>query len=150
MAELVKKYLDPDAYSVCLGAIPETTEILKLKWNHIFYTGNTNGGRIVAEAAAKHVTPVTLELGSQSPVFVDAATLSSAELEVAARRTLWGKQYNCGQVKPTANAMWTAVDWAMIFRSASLQTTSSSKRSTKPRLLRHSRKHTTLSGRKVH
>lgn len=98
MAELVPRYLDPDAYGVCLGAVPETTELLKLKWDHIFYTGNTNVGRIVAEAAAKHVTPLTLELGSQSPVFVDAANISSLELEVVARRILWGKQYNCGQV----------------------------------------------------
>ena len=105
MAELIQKYLDPNAYVVCLGAVPESTELLKLKWDHIFYTGSTNGGRIVAEAAAKHVTPLTLELGGQSPVFVDAANISSLELEVAARRILWGKQYNCGQVRPPDSNM---------------------------------------------
>jgi len=93
VSQLIQKYLDPDAYAVCLGAVPESAEVLKLKWesDHIFYTGSTNGGQIIAEAAAKHVTPLTLELGGQSPVFVDAANISCLELEVA---VLWGKQYN--------------------------------------------------------
>ncbi|KAI9458240.1 Aldehyde/histidinol dehydrogenase [Boletus coccyginus] len=103
MAELIQKYLDPDAYAVCLGAVPETAEVLKLKWDHIFYTGSTNGGRIAAGAAAKHVTPLTLLLGSQSPVFLDVANISSPELEVAARRILWGKQFNCGQASVAPN-----------------------------------------------
>lgn len=95
MAELIPKYLDPDAYAVCLGAVEEATYVLSLKWDHIFYTGSEKVGRIVAEAAAKQLTPVTLELGGQSPVFVDG---DSTNIEIAAKRILWGKQQNAGQV----------------------------------------------------
>ncbi|KAG1762079.1 Aldehyde/histidinol dehydrogenase [Suillus occidentalis] len=91
MAELVPKYLDPDAYAVCLGAAKETTHILDLKWDHTFYTGSESVGRIVAQAAAKQLTPVTLELGGQSPVFVDG---DSTNIE----RIFGGKQQNAGQV----------------------------------------------------
>lgn len=98
MAELIPKYLDPDAYAVCLGASKETTHILSLKWDHIFYTGGESVGRIVAQAAAKQLTPVTLELGGQSPVFVDG---DSTNIEIAAKRILWGKQQNAGQVRFT-------------------------------------------------
>lgn len=95
MAKLIPQYLDPEAYIVCLGAVEETTHVLSFKWDHIFYTGGATVGRIVAEAAAKHVTPVTLELGGLSPVFVDG---DSTNLEIAAKRILWGKQQNAGQV----------------------------------------------------
>ncbi|KAG1770322.1 Aldehyde/histidinol dehydrogenase [Suillus placidus] len=95
MAKLIPQYLDPDAYAVCLGAVEETTHVLSLKWDHIFYTGSVSVGRIVAEAAAKQLTPVTLELGGQSPVFVDG---DSTNIEIAAKRILWGKQQNAGQV----------------------------------------------------
>lgn len=93
--KLIPQYLDPDAYAVCLGAVEETTHVLGLKWDHIFYTGSTSVGRIIAEAAAKQLTPVTLELGGQSPVFVDG---DSTNIEIAAKRILWGKQQNAGQV----------------------------------------------------
>lgn len=96
IADLLPKYLDPKAYAVINGAVPETATLLDLKWNHIFFTGSKRVGQIVATAAAKHVTPVTLELGSKSPVFVDGDT---ADLDLAARRILWGKQLNAGQVR---------------------------------------------------
>ncbi|KAG8744904.1 hypothetical protein FRC10_009274 [Ceratobasidium sp. 414] len=93
LASLVARYLDPDVVAIVNGAIPETTRLLELPWDHIMYTGNGNVGRIVATAAAKHLTPVTLELGGKSPVVVDP----KSDLKVAARRILWGKATNAGQ-----------------------------------------------------
>ncbi|KAI0263486.1 aldehyde dehydrogenase [Gloeopeniophorella convolvens] len=95
LAELVPKYLDPSAFRVVNGAVPETTRLLELKWDHIFYTGNNQVARIIAAAAAKHLTPITLELGGKSPVIVDPST---TDLKVAAKRILWGKAVNAGQV----------------------------------------------------
>jgi len=69
-AELFPKYLDPEYYRVVNGAVEETTELLKLKWDHIFYTGNDRIAKIVAHAAAEHLTPLTLELGGKSPAIV--------------------------------------------------------------------------------
>ncbi|KAL1680556.1 Aldehyde/histidinol dehydrogenase [Schizophyllum commune] len=94
-AELFPKYLDPDAYAVVNGAVEETGCLLGLKFDHIFFTGSTHVGRIVAKAAAKQLTTVTLELGGKSPVFVDAA---HTDLDIAARRILWGRQVCAGQV----------------------------------------------------
>jgi len=93
MAELLPKYLDVEAVAVVQGAVPETTALLEQKFDHILYTGNGAVGRIVMAAAAKHLTPVTLELGGKSPTLVDA----SADLEVAARRIAFGKFFNAGQ-----------------------------------------------------
>lgn len=62
LASLIAKYLDPEIVTVVNGAIPETTRLLDLPWGHIMYTGGGNVGRIVATAAAKHLTPVTLEV----------------------------------------------------------------------------------------
>ncbi|KAF5331388.1 hypothetical protein D9611_011806 [Ephemerocybe angulata] len=97
LAELVPKYLDPAAYRVALGGVPEITRILELKWAHIFYTGNGRVARIISAAAAKHLTPMTLELGGKSPVIIDGANLGEEELRVAARRVMWGKVNNSGQ-----------------------------------------------------
>ncbi|KAK0202984.1 aldehyde dehydrogenase [Desarmillaria ectypa] len=94
LANLVPKYLDREAYQIILGAVPETTKILELKWDHIFYTGNGHVGRIVSTAAAKHLTPLTLELGGKSPVILDP----SYDLDVAAKRIMYGKVTNCGQI----------------------------------------------------
>ncbi|KAI0790454.1 Aldehyde/histidinol dehydrogenase [Abortiporus biennis] len=94
IAELVPKYLDQDAYIVVNGAVPETTALLDLRWDHIFFTGGGSVGRVVAAAAAKFVTPVTLELGGKSPVIID----SDCDIEVAAKRTLFGKLQNNGQL----------------------------------------------------
>ena len=94
LADLLPKYLDSSAYVVVNGAVPETSKLLELKWAHVFYTGNGRVGRIVAAAAAKHLTPVSLELGGKSPCFIDAA---STDLGVAARRILYGKCANAGQ-----------------------------------------------------
>ncbi|KAF8472175.1 aldehyde dehydrogenase [Gautieria morchelliformis] len=93
LAELFPKYLDPDLYRVVNGAVAETTQLLALQWDHILYTGSGRVGRIVATAAARHLTPVTLELGGKSPVLIDA----NADFELTARRLLWGKMMNSGQ-----------------------------------------------------
>ncbi|KZT73583.1 aldehyde dehydrogenase [Daedalea quercina L-15889] len=94
MAELVSTHLDQDLYRLVNGAIPETTKLLELPWNHILYTGNGRVGKIVSRAAAEHLTPVTLELGGKSAVVVDA----NCDLPTAARRILWGKVANAGQI----------------------------------------------------
>ncbi|KAJ6542372.1 aldehyde dehydrogenase [Mycena vulgaris] len=94
LAELLPKYLDPAAYRVVLGGVPESTKILELQWDHIFYTGNGRIARIIAAAAAKHLTPLTFELGGKSPVIVDP----SFDVKLAAKRTLWAKSQNCGQL----------------------------------------------------
>jgi aldehyde dehydrogenase (NAD+) len=93
LARLVARHLDPDAVAVVEGGVPETTALLDERWDHIFYTGNGAVGRIVMTAAARHLTPVTLELGGKSPAIVDR----SANLDVAARRIAWGKFTNAGQ-----------------------------------------------------
>jgi aldehyde dehydrogenase (NAD+) len=66
LARLVPRYLDPDAFAVIEGGVPETTELLEHHYDHILYTGNERVARIVMTAAAKHLTPVTLELGGKS------------------------------------------------------------------------------------
>ncbi len=93
LARLLPRYLDPVAIQVVEGAVPETTALLAERWDHIFYTGNGAVGRIILEAAARHLTPVTLELGGKSPTFVDVGV----DLETAARRIVWGKFTNAGQ-----------------------------------------------------
>lgn len=93
MARWLPEYLDSTCIKVIEGGIPETTKLLEQRFDHIFYTGNGTVGRIVMTAAAKHLTPVTLELGGKSPCIVDR----SVDLDVAARRIVWGKFYNCGQ-----------------------------------------------------
>ncbi|KAF8498869.1 Aldehyde/histidinol dehydrogenase [Gautieria morchelliformis] len=94
ISRLVPKYLDADCYRVVLGGVDQSTLLLQLKWASVCYTGGMKVGRIVAAAAAKHMTPVTLELGGKCPVILD----SQYDMELAARRILWGKMINAGQV----------------------------------------------------
>ena len=93
MAELIPQYVDSEAAVVVEGDVEIATELLEQKWDHIFFTGSTNVGRIVMQAAANHLTPVTLELGGKSPTIVD----ESADLVAAANRITWGKFLNAGQ-----------------------------------------------------
>nr|CAI5839059.1 unnamed protein product [Callosobruchus analis] len=78
---------------VYCGGIPETTELLKQRFDYIFYTGNCQVGKIVHAAAAKHLTPVTLEMGGKCPVYID----QTADVEMVARRVLFGRFLNAGQ-----------------------------------------------------
>ncbi|BAQ30816.1 aldehyde dehydrogenase [Bifidobacterium scardovii JCM 12489 = DSM 13734] len=93
LADLVERYMDRRAIRVVQGGPRETGELLAQPFDHIFYTGGGRVGRIVMEAAAKRLTPVTLELGGKSPVFVDR----TANLAVAADRIAWGRFINAGQ-----------------------------------------------------
>jgi aldehyde dehydrogenase (NAD+) len=93
LARIVPEYLDRDCIAIVEGGVPETQALLAERLDYVFYTGNGRVGRVVMEAAAKHLTPVTLELGGKSPVIVDDA----ANIEVAARRIAFGKFLNAGQ-----------------------------------------------------
>ena len=93
LQEKLPQYLDPASVRVVAGGVEETTALLAQKFDSIFYTGNGTIGRIILEAAAKNLTPVTLELGGKSPCIVD----KDADIPVAARRIVWGKFLNAGQ-----------------------------------------------------
>ena len=93
MSKIINENFPKEYLYVIEGGIEETTEILKLKFDKIFFTGSTKVGKIVYEAAAKNLTPVILELGGKSPVIVT----SEANFEVAAKRIVWGKFLNSGQ-----------------------------------------------------
>ncbi|XP_063956959.1 aldehyde dehydrogenase family 3 member A2-like [Lytechinus pictus] len=90
---LIPQYLDNDCYQVVNGDAKITTELLAQKFDHILYTGSGVVGRIVMAAAAKHLTPVTLELGGKSPVYIDSDT----DIDTSVRRVTWGRYMNCGQ-----------------------------------------------------
>jgi len=93
--KLVHGYLDSSCIKVIQGSVPETTALLRLKWDHIFYTGNGHVGRMVCRAAAEHLTPVTLELGGKSPVIVD----KSAKMKSVVERICFPKfSFNVGQI----------------------------------------------------
>ncbi len=92
LARWVPEYL-AGAVSIVEGGVPETSELLEQRFDHIFYTGNGRVGRIVMAAAAKNLTPVTLELGGKSPVYID----ETVDMTAAARRIAWGKFMNAGQ-----------------------------------------------------
>ena len=93
MAKLINENFDPQFLYVVEGGVEETTAILKLRFDKIFFTGSPRVGKIVYKAAAEHLTPVTLELGGKSPAFVT----EKADLQIAARRIVWGKFINAGQ-----------------------------------------------------
>lgn len=93
LARLVAAAFDPGHVQVAVGETDTSTALLKQRFDYIFFTGSTVTGRIVMQAAALHLTPVTLELGGKSPCIVDAA----ADLDLAARRITWGKFINAGQ-----------------------------------------------------
>lgn len=91
--EMVEDVFEPDVVTVVEGAVPETTALLELPFDHIFFTGSTNVGKIVMTAAAKHLTSVTLELGGKSPVIID----ETADADDAAKKIVWGRFSNNGQ-----------------------------------------------------
>ncbi len=93
MTELINKNFDPGIMYVKEGGVKETTELLSERFDKIFFTGSTAVGKIVAKAAAEHLSEVTLELGGKSPVFV----LPDASLKMTAKRIAWGKFLNAGQ-----------------------------------------------------
>ena len=93
MSALLPRYFPNNEVVAVNGAVAETTALLNERFDHIMYTGNSRVARIVMAAAAKHLTPVTLELGGKSPCIVD----SNCDLRIAARRIAWGRLVNSGQ-----------------------------------------------------
>jgi len=93
-ADLLPRYVDPEAIAVVTGGVAESTELLKLRWDHIQFTGNGVVGRVVMRAAAEHLTPVTLELGGKNPTVI----LPGANLAQAARRIAACANVNAGQL----------------------------------------------------
>ncbi len=93
LSKIINSNFKKQFFHVVEGAVETTTALLELKWDKIFFTGSTKVGRIVYQAAAKHLTPVTLELGGKSPVFV----AKDCNLDLAVNRIVWGKFLNAGQ-----------------------------------------------------
>jgi aldehyde dehydrogenase (NAD+) len=93
LIDLVPKYFEPDAVAAVAGHREETTELLKLPFDFIFFTGSTSTGKVVARAAAEHLTPVVLELGGQNPALVD----ETANIKDAAKKIVWGAMAWGGQ-----------------------------------------------------
>ncbi|MDX2253976.1 MAG: aldehyde dehydrogenase [Pseudanabaenaceae cyanobacterium bins.39] len=93
IAQIINNNFEPDLIRVIEGGIETNQALLAEKFDHIFFTGGTAIGKIVMKAAAQHLTPVTLELGGKSPCIID----SECDLDVTARRIVWGKFFNMGQ-----------------------------------------------------
>lgn len=93
LVKILGEVFPPEWVSVVTGGREENTALLDQKWDMIFFTGSQNVGKTVLSKAAKHLTPVTLELGGKSPCIVD----ETARIPLAAKRIVWGKYLNCGQ-----------------------------------------------------
>ena len=104
---MIKALFDENEVAVIEGGIPEATELLKLPFNHIHFTGSPKVGKIIMEAAAKNLTAVTLELGGKSPVIIDGTT----NINSTAEKVCWGKTLNSGQT-------CIAPDFAIVHESA--------------------------------
>lgn len=106
MQKIMEAALDPDCYACVQGAIPETSALLDQRWDKIFFTGSERTAKVVAQAAAKNLTPVALELGGRNPAFVT----KKADIRLAARRLLWSKTMNAGQVCISQNCIFADKD----------------------------------------
>jgi len=93
VTEIIESVFNQDYVASIEGGIPIATELLEQRWDYIFFTGSVPVGKIVAKAAAIHLTPMTLELGGKSPCIVD----NTIDLKLAAKRIVWGKLFNGGQ-----------------------------------------------------
>jgi aldehyde dehydrogenase (NAD+) len=114
LARLIRETFPPEYFAVVEGGVPETTELLDQKFDMIFFTGSVPVGRIVYQAAARHLTPVVLELGGKSPVIVTP----DVELNEAVRRLVWAKFLNAGQT-------CIAPDYVLVHKSIQAQFLSS-------------------------
>ncbi|KAJ5230851.1 hypothetical protein N7489_011559 [Penicillium chrysogenum] len=99
MQKIIEASVDPSCYTIIQGGIPETQALLAERWDKIFFTGGATVGRIIAKAAAQDMTPVVLELGGINPAIVS----KNANPRLVARRMLWGKLLNAGQVCTSQN-----------------------------------------------
>ena len=93
MAKIIETIFPKDWAVTVEGGIDISTQLLEEQWDYIFFTGSTKVGKIVAKAAAKHLTPTTLELGGKTPCIID----DTVDLKLIARRLTWGKLLNAGQ-----------------------------------------------------
>ena len=93
LARIIEEVFEPGHVAVVRGGREENNALLEEKFDYIFFTGGKTVGKLVLEKAARHLTPVTLELGGKSPCIVD----KSADLRLSARRIVFGKFLNCGQ-----------------------------------------------------
>ncbi|CAF1050457.1 unnamed protein product [Adineta ricciae] len=93
LTTMIGRYLDSSCIRVVLGAVDQTHALLKGDIDHVFYTGSTAVGKIVAKTVAEKMIPVVLECGGKSPVYV----ADDANIAVTAKRLAWGKTVNCGQ-----------------------------------------------------
>jgi hypothetical protein len=94
LQDIIEAGLDPSVVRVVQGGVPQVQALLAERWDKICFTGSATVGRIVAKAAAPNLTPVLLELGGRNPAFIT----KKADLRLAARRLLWGKTFNAGQI----------------------------------------------------
>jgi len=94
MADIVKELFEENEVALLEGDVEVSKELLKLPFNHIFFTGSPNVGKLIMKSAAEHLTSVTLELGGKSPTIVD----KSANIKAAAKKIAWGKFINNGQI----------------------------------------------------
>ena len=106
MAKIINETFAPEYCFAVEGGADTATEILEQKFDYIFFTGGTKIGKIVYEAAAKHLTPVTLELGGKNPAFV----LPDCDIATCAKRIVWGKLLNAGQT-------CVAIDYLLVHSS---------------------------------
>uniref|UniRef100_A0A8C3WBY9 Aldehyde dehydrogenase n=1 Tax=Catagonus wagneri TaxID=51154 RepID=A0A8C3WBY9_9CETA len=93
LAEVLPRYLDQSCFAVVLGGPEETGQLLEHKFDYIFFTGSPRVGKIVMAAAAKHLTPVTLELGGKNPCYVD----DDCDPQTVANRVALFRYFNTGQ-----------------------------------------------------
>ncbi|XP_019500718.1 PREDICTED: aldehyde dehydrogenase family 3 member B1-like [Hipposideros armiger] len=93
LAEVLPQYLDQSYFAVVLGGPEETQQLLEHKFDYIFFTGSTRVAKTVMSAAAKHLTPVTLELGGKNPCYVD----DNCDPQTVANRVVWFRYFNMGQ-----------------------------------------------------
>lgn len=93
LTEMIRATFPEEYIAIVEGNREVNQMLLAERWDLIFFTGSPSLGKMVMEAAAKHLTPVVLELGGKSPCIID----KSADLEVAAKRVAWGKSLNAGQ-----------------------------------------------------
>jgi aldehyde dehydrogenase (NAD+) len=94
MKSIIETVFNDDEVALIEGEVEVSTALLELPFNHVFFTGSPQVGKIVMKAAAKHLASVTLELGAKSPTLVD----STANIDLAAKKIVWGKFLNCGQI----------------------------------------------------
>lgn len=93
LSKIIRESFEINEVVAVLGDAEMAKSLLEKKWDYIFFTGSVNVGKIVYQAAAKNLTPVTLELGGKNPCIVD----ETGSIELKARRIVWGKFFNAGQ-----------------------------------------------------